>query len=68
MDCFLTLQNQLFEQLNSLWESDDEEILEKIDELLLQEGSNLEKNYFAPSENSMCFKNFSKIPALPKLW
>lgn len=40
MDCFLTLQNQLFEQLNSLWESDDEEILEKIDELLLQEGSN----------------------------
>ena len=31
MDCFLTLQNQLFEQLNSLWESDDEEILEKID-------------------------------------
>lgn len=40
MDCFLTLQNQLFEQLNSLWKSDDEEILEKIDELLLQEGSN----------------------------
>ena len=40
MDCFLTLQNQLFEQLHSLWESDDEEILEKIDELLLQEGSN----------------------------
>ena len=40
MDCFLILQNQLFEQLNSLWESDDEEILEKIDELLLQEGSN----------------------------
>ena len=30
MDCFLTLQNQLFEQLNSLWESDDEEILEKL--------------------------------------
>lgn len=39
MDCFLTLQNQLFEQLNSLWESDDEEILEKIDELLLHEGA-----------------------------
>lgn len=68
MDCFLTLQNQLFEQLNSLWESDDEEILEKIDELLLQEGSNygLSLNEKANLRKEL-FRSIRKLDALPEL-
>lgn len=68
MDCFLTLQNQLFEQLNSLWESDDEEILEKIDELLLQEGSNygLSLNEKANLRKEL-FRSIRKLDALQEL-
>lgn len=68
MDCFLTLQNQLFEQLNSLWESDDEEILEKIDELLLQEGSNygLSLNEKANLRKEL-FRSIRKLDVLQEL-
>ena len=68
MDCFLTLQNQLFEQLNSLWESDDEEILEKIDELLLQEGSNygLSLNEKANIRKEL-FRSIRKLDVLQEL-
>ena len=68
MDCFLTLQNQLFEKLNSLWESDDEEILEKIDELLLQEGSNygLSLNEKANLRKEL-FRSIRKLDALQEL-
>lgn len=68
MDCFLTLQNQLFEQLNSLWESDDEEILEKIDELLLQEGSNygLSLNEKANLRKEL-FRSIRKLDTLQEL-
>ena len=68
MDCFLTLQNQLFEQLNSLWESDDEEILEKIDELLLQEGSNygLRLNEKANLRKEL-FRSIRKLDVLQEL-
>ena len=68
MDCFLTLQNQLFEQLNSLWESDDEEILEKIDELLLQEGSNygLSLNQKANLRKEL-FRSIRKLDVLQEL-
>ena len=68
MDCFLTLQNQLFEQLNSLWKSDDEEILEKIDELLLQEGSNygLSLNEKANLRKEL-FRSIRKLDVLQEL-
>lgn len=68
MDCFLTLQNQLFKQLNSLWESDDEEILEKIDELLLQEGSNygLSLNEKANLRKEL-FRSIRKLDVLQEL-
>lgn len=68
MDCFLTLQNQLFEQLNSLWESDDEEILKKIDELLLQEGSNygLSLNEKANLRKEL-FRSIRKLDVLQEL-
>ena len=68
MDCFIYLQNQLFEQLNSLWESDDEEILEKIDELLLQEGSNygLSLNEKANLRKEL-FRSIRKLDALQEL-
>ena len=68
MDCFLTLQNQLFEQLNSLWESDDEEILEKIDYLLLQEGSNygLSLNEKANLRKEL-FRSIRKLDVLQEL-
>ena len=68
MDCFLTLQNQLFEQLNSLWESDDEEILEKIDELLLQEGPNygLSLNEKANLRKEL-FRSIRKLDVLQEL-
>ena len=68
MDCFLILQNQLFEQLNSLWESDDEEILEKIDELLLQEGSNygLSLNEKANLRKEL-FRSIRKLDVLQEL-
>lgn len=68
MDCFLTLQNQLFEQLNSLWESDDKEILEKIDELLLQEGSNygLSLNEKANLRKEL-FRSIRKLDVLQEL-
>lgn len=68
MDCFLLLQNQLFEQLNSLWESDDEEILEKIDELLLQEGSNygLSLNEKANLRKEL-FRSIRKLDVLQEL-
>lgn len=68
MDCFSTLQNQLFEQLNSLWESDDEEILEKIDELLLQEGSNysLSLNEKANLRKEL-FRSIRKLDVLQEL-
>ena len=68
MDCFLTLQNQLFEQLNSLWESDDEELLEKIDELLLQEGSNygLSLNEKANLRKEL-FRSIRKLDVLQEL-
>lgn len=68
MDCFLTLQNQLFEQLNSLWESDDEEILEKIDELLLQEDSNygLSLNEKANLRKEL-FRSIRKLDVLQEL-
>ena len=68
MDCILTLQNQLFEQLNSLWESDDEEILEKIDELLLQEGSNygLSLNEKANLRKEL-FRSIRKLDVLQEL-
>ena len=68
MDCFLTLQNQLFEQLNALWESDDEEILEKIDELLLQEGSNygLSLNEKANLRKEL-FRSIRKLDVLQEL-
>lgn len=68
MDCFLTLQNQLFEQLNSLWESDDEGILEKIDELLLQEGSNygLSLNEKANLRKEL-FRSIRKLDVLQEL-
>lgn len=68
MDCFLTLQNQLFEQLNSLWESDDEKILEKIDELLLQEGSNygLSLNEKANLRKEL-FRSIRKLDVLQEL-
>lgn len=68
MDCFLTLQNQLFEQLNSLWESDDEEIFEKIDELLLQEGSNygLSLNEKANLRKEL-FRSIRKLDVLQEL-
>lgn len=68
MDCFLTLQNQLFEQLNSLWESDYEEILEKIDELLLQEGSNygLSLNEKANLRKEL-FRSIRKLDVLQEL-
>ena len=68
MVCFLTLQNQLFEQLNSLWESDDEEILEKIDELLLQEGSNygLSLNEKANLRKEL-FRSIRKLDVLQEL-
>lgn len=68
MDCFLTLQNQLFEQLNSLWESDDEEIPEKIDELLLQEGSNygLSLNEKANLRKEL-FRSIRKLDVLQEL-
>lgn len=68
MDCFLTLQNQLFEQLNSLWESDDEEILEKIDELLLQEGANygLSLNEKANLRKEL-FRSIRKLDVLQEL-
>lgn len=68
MDCFLTLQNQLFEQLNSLWESDDEEILEKIDGLLLQEGSNygLSLNEKANLRKEL-FRSIRKLDVLQEL-
>lgn len=68
MDCFLTLQNQLFEQLNSLWESDDEEILEKIDELLLQDGSNygLSLNEKANLRKEL-FRSIRKLDVLQEL-
>ncbi|RGF19335.1 CpaF family protein [Firmicutes bacterium AM10-47] len=68
MDCFLTLQNQLFEQLNSLWESDDEEILEKIDELILQEGSNygLSLNEKANLRKEL-FRSIRKLDVLQEL-
>ena len=68
MDCFLTLQSQLFEQLNSLWESDDEEILEKIDELLLQEGSNygLSLNEKANLRKEL-FRSIRKLDVLQEL-
>lgn len=68
MNCFLTLQNQLFEQLNSLWESDDEEILEKIDELLLQEGSNygLSLNEKANLRKEL-FRSIRKLDVLQEL-
>ena len=68
MDCFFTLQNQLFEQLNSLWESDDEEILEKIDELLLQEGSNygLSLNEKANLRKEL-FRSIRKLDVLQEL-
>ena len=68
MDCFLTLQNQLFEQLNSLWESDDEEILDKIDELLLQEGSNygLSLNEKANLRKEL-FRSIRKLDVLQEL-
>ena len=68
MDCFLTLQNKLFEQLNSLWESDDEEILEKIDELLLQEGSNygLSLNEKANLRKEL-FRSIRKLDVLQEL-
>ena len=68
MDCFLTLQNQPFEQLNSLWESDDEEILEKIDELLLQEGSNygLSLNEKANLRKEL-FRSIRKLDVLQEL-
>lgn len=68
MDCFLTLLNQLFEQLNSLWESDDEEILEKIDELLLQEGSNygLSLNEKANLRKEL-FRSIRKLDVLQEL-
>lgn len=68
MDCFLTLQNQLFEQLNSLWESNDEEILEKIDELLLQEGSNygLSLNEKANLRKEL-FRSIRKLDVLQEL-
>lgn len=68
MDCFLTLQNQLFEQLNSLWESDNEEILEKIDELLLQEGSNygLSLNEKANLRKEL-FRSIRKLDVLQEL-
>ena len=69
MDCFSTLQNQLFEQLNSLWESDDEEILEKIDELLLQEGSNysLSLNEKANLRKEL-FRSIRKLDVLQELF
>lgn len=68
MDCFLFIQNQLFEQLNSLWESDDEEILEKIDELLLQEGSNysLSLNEKANLRKEL-FRSIRKLDVLQEL-
>ena len=68
MDCFLTLQNQLFEQLNSLWKSDDEEILEKIDELLLQAGSNygLSLNEKANLRKEL-FRSIRKLDVLQEL-
>ena len=65
MDCFLTLQNQLFEQLNSLWESDDEEILEKIDELLLQEGSNY--GLSLNEKANLRFRSIRKLDVLQEL-
>ena len=68
MDCFLTLQNQLFEQLNSLWESDDEEILEKIDELLLQEGSNYELSLNEKANlRKELFRSIRKLDLLQEL-
>lgn len=68
MDCFLTLQNQLFEQLNSLWESDDEEILEKIDELLLQEGSNYGLSLNEKSNlRKELFRSIRKLDVLQEL-
>ena len=68
MDWFLTLQNQRFEKLNSLWESDDEEILEKIDELLLQEGSNygLSLNEKANLRKEL-FRSIRKLDVLQEL-
>ena len=68
MDCFLTLQNQLFEQLNSLWDSSDDEILEKIDELLLQEGTKygLSLNEKARLRKEL-FRSIRKLDVLQEL-
>lgn len=65
---FFNLTKQLFEQLNSLWESDDEEILEKIDELLLQEGSNygLSLNEKANLRKEL-FRSIRKLDVLQEL-
>lgn len=68
MDCFLTLQNQLFEQLNSLWDSSDDEILEKIDDLLLQEGTKygLSLNEKARLRKEL-FRSIRKLDVLQEL-
>lgn len=68
MDCFLSLQNQLFEQLNSLWDSDDDEILEKIDDLLLQEGTKygLSLNEKARLRKEL-FRSIRKLDVLQEL-
>lgn len=65
---FFNLTKSAFEQLNSLWESDDEEILEKIDELLLQEGSNygLSLNEKANLRKEL-FRSIRKLDVLQEL-
>ena len=40
MEIFSILKEKLMEQLDTLWESSDEEVLDLIDELLLTEGRN----------------------------